>query len=124
VRVLRKHPLEPRVDGWTREGVLVQHVAQVQAGVAEGVSVVGYLPWSLTDNYEWGSHTPRFGLYRVDVLTDQRLIRHATAAVAVYRRITRHREMTAALLAQYPRELADRVRDAEKIGRGTASAGA
>jgi hypothetical protein len=41
-----------------------------------------------------------------------------------YRRITRHRGMTAALLAQYPRELADRVRNAEKFGGGTASAGA
>ena len=92
----------PRADGWTREAVLVQHVAQVQAAVAEGIPVVGYLHWSLTDNYEWGSYTPRFGLYRVDVLTDPRLIRHATPAVAVYRRITRHRGVTAALLAQYP----------------------
>jgi beta-glucosidase/6-phospho-beta-glucosidase/beta-galactosidase len=30
------------------------------------VNLLGYLHWSLTDNYEWGSYTPRFGLYRID----------------------------------------------------------
>ena len=92
----------PRADGWTREAVLVQHVRQVQAAIAEGIPVVGYLHWSLTDNYEWGSYTPRFGLYQVDALTDPRLIRHPTPAVAVYRHIARHRGVTAELLARYP----------------------
>src|SRR5262249_20044378 len=92
----------PRADGWTREAVLVQHLAQVQAAIAEGLPVIGYLHWSLTDNYEWGSYTPRFGLYRVDVLSDPRFIRHPTAAVAVYRRIAHHRGVTADLLARYP----------------------
>ncbi len=32
----------------------------------QGVPLIGYLHWSLTDNYEWGSFTPRFGLYRID----------------------------------------------------------
>ena len=32
----------------------------------QGVDVAGYLHWSLTDNYEWGSFTPRFGLYALD----------------------------------------------------------
>jgi beta-glucosidase len=92
----------PRADGWTREAVLVQHIAQVQAAIAEGIPVVGYLHWSLTDNYEWGSYTPRFGLYRVDALTDPRLMRHPTPAVAVYREIARHRGVTEDLLARYP----------------------
>jgi len=76
--------------------------AQVQAAIAEGLPVIGYLHWSLTDNYQWGSYTPRFGLYRVDVLSDPRLIRHPMAAVAVYRRIAHHRGVTADLLARYP----------------------
>jgi beta-glucosidase len=92
----------PRADGWTREAVLVQHLAQVQEALAEGIPVVGYLHWSLTDNYEWGSYTPRFGLYRVDVLNDPALVRHPTPAVGVYRQIARHRGVTPALLARYP----------------------
>jgi beta-glucosidase len=92
----------PRADGWTREAVLVQHLAQVQAALAEGIPVIGYLHWSLTDNYEWGSYTPRFGLYTVDARTDPNLVRRATPAVAVYREIARHRGVTSELLARYP----------------------
>jgi beta-glucosidase len=93
---------QPRPDGWTREAHLVQHVAQVQAAVAEGIPVQGYFYWSLTDNYEWGSYTPRFGLYRVDAATDPRLRRRRQPAVQVYRRIARHRGVTAGLLKRYP----------------------
>ena len=28
--------------------------------------IFGYLHWSLFDNYEWGSFTPRFGLFSLD----------------------------------------------------------
>ena len=52
-----------------------------------GAKVVGYLYWSLTDTFEWGSYSPRFGLYTVDVLTDPDLVRRPTQAVAVYRDI-------------------------------------
>lgn len=31
-----------------------------------GVEVIGYLYWSLLDNYEWGSYKPKFGLVDVD----------------------------------------------------------
>jgi beta-glucosidase/6-phospho-beta-glucosidase/beta-galactosidase len=34
--------------------------------LAEGVPMLGYLHWSITDNYEWGSYTPRFGLFGID----------------------------------------------------------
>ena len=30
------------------------------------MSLLGYMHWSLTDNYEWGSYTPRFGLFPID----------------------------------------------------------
>ncbi len=32
----------------------------------EGCPLVVYLHWSLFDNYEWGSYTPRFGLFSID----------------------------------------------------------
>lgn len=34
--------------------------------VDEGVPLLGYLHWSLIDNYEWGSFDSRFGLVEVD----------------------------------------------------------
>jgi beta-glucosidase len=55
-----------RRDRMTRSRFLQMHVRQVIQLVRSGVPVAGYLHWSLTDNYEWGSFTPRFGLYSLD----------------------------------------------------------
>ncbi|MGP3534609.1 glycoside hydrolase family 1 protein [Microbacterium sp. RD1] len=38
----------------------------VEACLAEGVDVRGYLHWSALDNYEWGSYRPTFGLIAWD----------------------------------------------------------
>jgi beta-glucosidase len=55
-----------RRDRMTRSEFLKRHVAEVELLVEAGWPVVGYLHWSLFDNYEWGSYTPRFGLYSID----------------------------------------------------------
>jgi beta-glucosidase len=78
---------QPRADGYTRTQHLRDHVYWMQRARADGVPVIGYNYWSLTDNYEWGSYEPRFGLYTVNVLTDPMLTRHPTDAVAAYRAI-------------------------------------
>jgi beta-glucosidase len=85
----------PRADGHTREGVLRDCVRWTQRARAEGVNVIGYMYWSLTDNFEWGHYGPRFGLYTVDVLSDPTLTRKPTAAVAVYRDLIRDRGVAA-----------------------------
>lgn len=79
--------LAKRKDGWTREAFLVHHLYYLRKAVAQGVPVMGYMHWSLTDNYEWGDYAPRFGLYSVDVLRDPTLARVPTPAVDVYRQI-------------------------------------
>jgi beta-glucosidase/6-phospho-beta-glucosidase/beta-galactosidase len=58
--------LNPRRDKITRSEFLRRHVEEVQRIRTEGVPLIGYLHWSLFDNYEWGSFTPRFGLYSLD----------------------------------------------------------
>ncbi len=55
-----------RRDRFTRSGFLRLHVHEVVKIVNEGVPLFGYLHWSLFDNYEWGSFTPRFGLFSID----------------------------------------------------------
>lgn len=75
----------PRGDGMTRSDHLLDHLYYLQRAVDEGIPVMGYNYWSLTDNYEWGSYRPRFGLYRVDVTTDLTKERHETDGVATYR---------------------------------------
>jgi hypothetical protein len=55
-----------RRDKLTRSDFLRLHVHEVNRALKDGIPVVGYLHWSLFDNYEWGSFTPRFGLFALD----------------------------------------------------------
>ena len=91
----------PREDGWTRESYLVAHVQAIQAAQAAGVPVIGYMYWTLTDNYEWGSYGPRFGLYEVDARNGN-YARKATPAVGVFREIVEAGGVTPDLLRRYP----------------------
>lgn len=66
---LRRQPGSPkhvRRDRMTRSQFLRLHVHEVAKIRADGVPLAGYLHWSLFDNYEWGTYTPRFGLYSID----------------------------------------------------------
>lgn len=48
-------------------------VAGLQEAISSGVPVLGYIHWSLLDNFEWSSgYVPRFGLVAVDHTTFKR----------------------------------------------------
>jgi beta-glucosidase len=81
---------QPRDDGVTREVMLRDTVYWTQRARADGVNVIGYMYWSLTDNFEWGSYAPRFGLFTVNVRTDPTLRRTPTTAVHAYQEIIRN----------------------------------
>jgi len=53
----------PRRDGLTRDVFLKNMLGEIMSCVSEGVPMRAYSFWSLTDNYEWGSFEPRFGLH-------------------------------------------------------------
>lgn len=89
----------PRADGWTREAYLVAHVQQLQRAIADGIPVLGYVHWSITDNYEWGSYRPRFGLFTVDCRADDQR-RVPTAAAGIYRQIIAAGGVTPGIRAQ------------------------
>jgi beta-glucosidase/6-phospho-beta-glucosidase/beta-galactosidase len=55
-----------RRDRMTRSQFLRLHVHEVVKTAGEGIPLLGYLHWSLFDNYEWGTFTPRFGLFSID----------------------------------------------------------
>jgi beta-glucosidase len=57
---------ERRRDRMSRSDFLRLHVDEVNRIRKEGVPLIGYLHWSLFDNYEWGTYTPRFGLFTID----------------------------------------------------------
>ncbi len=66
----------PARDDDDRWQFIFMHLWQVARAIADGVNVVGYLYWSLLDNYEWADgYGAKFGLLEVDFATQQRRIR-------------------------------------------------
>lgn len=55
-----------RRDQITRSQYLELHFQEMVSILQESIPVIGYLHWSLFDNYEWGTYTPRFGLFSID----------------------------------------------------------
>ncbi len=53
-----------------------RHLRAVRRALSEGIPVMGYLYWSLMDNFEWGKgYGSRFGLVYIDYATQQRTIK-------------------------------------------------
>ena len=53
-------------------------------------NVIGYLHWSLIDNFEWShGYDGRFGLYTIDFARDPTLARRPTPAVDTFREAAR-----------------------------------
>jgi beta-glucosidase len=62
-----------------RQWWLEQSIIAMQRAISEGVEVIGYMHWSLLDNFEWADGWwPRFGLVAVDRANGmKRTIRHS-----------------------------------------------
>ncbi|MCM8789834.1 MAG: glycoside hydrolase family 1 protein [Candidatus Omnitrophica bacterium] len=65
-------------DDSLRKEFIHQHLKQVYLAIQQGVKVLGYLYWSLLDNYEWDKgFGPRFGIIEVDYTTYKRRVRES-----------------------------------------------
>jgi beta-glucosidase len=63
----------PAVFDVNRVNYLSAHVAATVRAVERGANVIGYLVWSLLDNFEWtAGYGPRFGLIHIDYETLER----------------------------------------------------
>jgi len=62
----KNNKYSPRRDKIQRSDFLRAHIREVIRIVNDGIPLFGYFHWSLFDNYEWGTYTPRFGLYSID----------------------------------------------------------
>ena len=62
----RDNATSHRRDRITRSQFIGLHLQEVVNIVREGIPLIGYMHWSLFDNYEWGTYTPRFGLFSLD----------------------------------------------------------
>lgn len=63
-------------DEALRRQFLIQHLDSAGQALANGVDLIGYLYWSLMDNFEWAlGTTAKFGLAAVDFATQARVPR-------------------------------------------------
>ena len=64
------------VDDPLRIDYLKGHIEATAAALEQGVPVLGYLVWSLLDNFEWASgYVKRFGIVHVDFETQVRTVK-------------------------------------------------
>lgn len=62
---------------------LREHLEQVARALREGLEVLGYLHWTMMDNFEWNLGTgPKFGLAAVDPQTSARFPRRSATLFA------------------------------------------
>lgn len=67
----------------SRSSFLIDHAASIARAEQRGIPILGYLYWSLLDNYEWlDGFEPKFGLYQVDRLT---MCRRPRPSMATFR---------------------------------------
>ncbi len=69
LRRRRDNKYSHRRDNVSRSEFLRLHIEEVIRIVRDKIPLIGYLHWSLFDNYEWGTYTPRFGLYSLNYQT-------------------------------------------------------
>lgn len=63
-------------DDNVRREYIKEHLKYLLKAIGEGSPVIGYLHWSLLDNFEWSDgYSKRFGLVHVDFRTQKRTIR-------------------------------------------------
>ena len=66
-----------------REKYIKQSLYAVSKAIKDGYDVRGYYYWSLMDNFEWTEgYTQKFGLYEVNLQTQERKLRNDSKAFA------------------------------------------
>ncbi len=66
------------LDDSLRCRYILAHLQQVHRAINDGVRILGYLIWSLTDNFEWAEgYCSHFGLVEVDYETQKRTPRES-----------------------------------------------
>ena len=70
-------------DDSLRWSFIQDHLNKLIQAIDSGVKILGYIYWSLIDNYEWDKgFAPRFGLIEIDYNTYQRRIRDSARRFA------------------------------------------
>ncbi len=76
-----------------RPKYMIEHLIAVQKAMSEGIPVLGYIWWSMTDNLEWADgYLPKFGL--VDVKREDGMIKRSKRkSYDLYKEIVKNRSL-------------------------------
>jgi len=75
--------VDGKVHDPQRTDFLVRYLGQLHRSIQEGIPVLGYMHWSLLDNFEWADgFKQRFGLIHVDFQTGVRTIKESAKQYA------------------------------------------
>jgi len=70
-------------DDGLRWDYIREHLEELYKAIDEGVEVLGYIYWSLIDNFEWDKgFGPRFGLVHIDYQNQKRTIKPSARKLA------------------------------------------
>ena len=70
--------LDGRVRDFTRIDYVTRYLRGLKRACEEGADVIGYMYWSIMDNFEWSSgYDRRFGLIHVDYVTQKRTVKES-----------------------------------------------
>lgn len=79
-----------------RGAYIIEHLLAIHQAIAENIPVLGYIQWSLTDNFEWSDgYCPKFGLVAVD--RQQELKRLPRDSFFLYQELAKTKRITAAM---------------------------
>ena len=97
--LVTEHGFADATDAF-RPRALVESLIHMGSAIEGGATVLGYLHWSLMDNFEWAEgYRGRFGLYRVD-FSDPARPRSRTRAADLFARIARANSITSDVVAE------------------------
>ncbi len=83
-----------------RPRALVDSLLHLSRAAARGTRLLGYVHWSLLDNFEWSDgYRGRFGLYHVD-FDDPARPRRRTRSADLFARIARDNAVTPEMTAE------------------------
>lgn len=82
---------------------LLEHLKVISKNLDKGIPIMGYIHWSLTDNFEWSDgYCPKFGLVAVDRKND--LKRVPRKSYKVYQNLIKYRSVKDSYLKQIATE--------------------
>jgi beta-glucosidase len=68
--------LDGKVHDAHRIDYLHRHIKELKRAAQDGIDIMGYMTWSIMDNFEWASgYDMRFGLIYVDYTTQERTLK-------------------------------------------------